>query len=587
MAETLISPGVLARENDISFIAPPALEAGAAIVGPTVKGPVEQPTVVTSYGEYQKIFGTTFTSGSTKQEYLTSLAAKSYFGQGGNSLLVARVVTGSFASGDSTTVAAQTGSITDPFTIQTVSEGAIQNSLTSSTYSGAVMENSDGSLKSGSVDNIRWEVANVNTNKGTFSLLVRRGDDASKNKIILETWNDLSLDPNSENYIESVIGNQSTSVNKGESQYYVQTSGEYANKSKYIRVSAVNKQTLDYLSTDGVTINNDADGISFSNSLPTNQSGSFHSATGENVTAGIVPNYFKDINGTRTQGLQGGEYADVLNVLGNKDEYVFNIISAPGLIYEFGLHSTQLDTMISLAETRGDCIAVVDLQNYGATVANVTSTANSLNSSYGAAYWPWLQTQSGTGKNEFVPASVVIPGVYAFTDGAAAPWFAPAGLTRGGIPTVIQAERKLTRSQRDTLYSANVNPIATFPGSGISVFGQKTLQKKSSALDRVNVRRLLIALKKFIGDVSRELVFEQNTNVTRNRFLAQVNPYLTSVVEQQGLFAYRVVMDDTNNTSDVIDRNQLIGQIFIQPARTVEFVVLNFTIEPTGATFGA
>ena len=137
------------------------------------------------------------------------------------------------------------------------------------------------------------------------------------------------------------------------------------------------------------------------------------------------------------------------------------------------------------------------------------------------------------------------------------------------------------------MYNANVNPIATFPGSGISVFGQKTLQKKSSALDRVNVRRLLIALKKFIGDVSRELVFEQNTNVTRNRFLAQVNPYLTSVVEQQGLFAFRVVMDDTNNTSDVIDRNQLIGQIFIQPARTVEFVVLDFTIEPTGATFGA
>ena len=99
--------------------------------------------------------------------------------------------------------------------------------------------------------------------------------------------------------------------------------------------------------------------------------------------------------------------------------------------------------------------------------------------------------------------------------------------------------------------------------------------------------QLLIALKKFIGDVSRELVFEQNTNVTRNRFLAQVNPYLTSVVEQQGLFAFRVVMDDTNNTSDVIDRNQLIGQIFIQPARTVEFVVLDFTIEPTGATFGA
>ena len=220
-------------------------------------------------------------------------------------------------------------------------------------------------------------------------------------------------------------------------------------------------------------------------------------------------------------------------------------------------------------------------------VSNVTGTAATLNSSYAAAYWPWLQTQSATGKNEFVPASVVIPGVYAFTDGATAPWFAPAGLTRGGIPNVIQAERKLTRSQRDTLYNANVNPIATFPGSGIAVFGQKTLQKAASALDRVNVRRLLITLKKFVSDVSRNLVFEQNTNVTRNRFLAQVNPYLESVVQQQGLYAYRVVMDDTNNTSDVIDRNQLIGQIFIQPAKTVEYVILDFTIEPTGATFGA
>ena len=585
MAETLISPGVLARENDISFIAPPALEAGAAIIGPTVKGPVEEPTIVTSYGEYQKIFGTTFTSGSTKQEYLTSLAAKSYFGQGGNSVLVTRVVTGSFTVGSTSTIAAQTGSITDPFTLETLSKGAIMNNMTASgTYAGTAEENSDGSLKSGSADNLRWEISNVNTNKGTFTLLIRRGDDASKNKIILETWNDLSLDPNSGNYIESVIGNQTKSVSTDGSQKYISVSGEYANKSKYVRVSAVNNQTLDYLSTDGITINNDSAGNSFTSSLPTNQSGSFHSATGNLLGTVTGDTYFSNI-GSTSQGINGDEYDDAINILGNKDEYVFNIISAPGLLTQH--HSTQTDSIISLAEDRGDCIAVVDLRSYGSTVAQVTAGANSLNSSYAAAYWPWLQTQASTGRNEFVPASVVIPGVYAFTDGAAAPWFAPAGLTRGGIPTVIQAERKLTRSQRDTLYNANVNPIATFPGSGISVFGQKTLQKKSSALDRVNVRRLLIALKKFVGDVSRELVFEQNTNVTRNRFLAQVNPYLTSVVEQQGLFAYRVVMDDTNNTSDVIDRNQLIGQILIQPARTVEFVVLDFTIEPTGATFGA
>jgi len=586
MAETLISPGVLARENDISFIAPAPLEAGAAIIGPTVKGPVEEPTLVTSYGQYQRIFGTTFESGSTKEEFLTSIAVQSYFNQGGPSVLVTRVVTGSFAAASNTTIASGTGSVTNPFTIQTIGKGAIYNNHTSSTYSGSLEENSDGSLKSGSADNLRWEITNINSAQGTFSLLVRRGDDNSKNKVILETFNDLSLDPNSEGYIEAVIGNQTKTKSTDGSTTYIATSGEYVNRSNYIRIASVNNQTLNYLSNDGITINSSSAGIGYGTLLPTAQSGSFFGATGTNFVAGVANNYFGDIDGTRSQGFQGGEYADAIAILENKDEYVFNIISAPGLIYEFGEHKTQLDSIISLAETRGDAIAVIDLQNYGATVANTTGTAATVNTSYAAAYWPWLQTLSATGRSEWIPASVVIPGVYAFTDGAAAPWFAPAGLTRGGIGNVIQAEKKLTRSQRDTLYSANVNPIATFPGQGINVFGQKTLQKKKSALDRVNVRRLLIELKKFVGDVSRTLVFEQNTTTTRNAFLAQVNPYLESVVQRQGLYAYRVVMDDSNNTPDVIDRNQLIGQIFIQPAKTVEFVILDFTIEPTGATFG-
>jgi phage tail sheath protein FI len=586
MAETLLSPGVLARENDISFIAPAPLEAGAAIIGPAVKGPVEEPTLITSYGQYQRVFGTTFESGSSKEEFLTSLAVKSYFNQGGPSVLVTRVVTGSFGVASNTTIATGTGSVTNPFTIETIGKGALYNNHTSSTYSGSLEENSDGSLKSGSADNLRFEISSVNSAQGTFSLLVRRGDDNSKNKVILETFNDLSLDPNSEGYIEAVIGNQYKSKGTDGDVTFVQTNGEYVNRSKYIRIASVNNKTLNYLANDGVTVQSSSAGIPYGTLLPTAQSGSFHGGTGANYVDGVANNYFGDIDGTRSQGMQGGEYADAISILNNKDEYVFNIISAPGLIYEFGGHKTQLDSIISLAESRGDAIAVIDLQNYGATVANATGTAATVNTSYAATYWPWLQTLSATGRSEWIPASVVIPGVYAFTDGAAAPWYAPAGLTRGGIGDVIQAEKKLTRSQRDTLYAANVNPIATFPGQGINVFGQKTLQKKKSALDRVNVRRLLIELKKFVGDVSRTLVFEQNTQTTRNAFLAQVNPYLESVVQRQGLYAYRVVMDDNNNTPDVIDRNQLIGQIFIQPAKTVEFVVLDFTIEPTGATFG-
>ena len=580
MAETLISPGVLARENDISFIAPAPLEAGAAFIGPTVKGPVEDPTVVTSYGQYQRLFGTTFESGSNKYEFLTSLAVKSYFNQGGNSALITRVVSGSFSRATSETIEAQTGSLANPFALETLSKGSIQNSTGSL--------NSDHSLANGTADNIRFEISNVDTGKGTFSLLIRRGDDNLKNKVLLETFNDLSLDPSDENYIERVIGNQYRSKTQdSDGSIYVQTVGEYVNRSRYVRVSAVNNKTLNYLANDGLTVNNDGDGLAFSNYLPVAQSGSFSGGAGNLYKHDAPNNHFGDITNDNTQGLVAANYADSISILGNKDEYVFNIVSAPGLIYDFGDHKAQLDSIISLAESRGDAIAVVDLEQYGATVSNVTAAAATVNSSYTAAYWPWLQTASATGQNVWIPASTIIPGVYAFTDSAAAPWFAPAGLTRGGIGDVIQAERKLTRTQRDTLYNANVNPIATFPGAGISVFGQKTLQKKKSALDRVNVRRLLISLKKFVGDVSRTLVFEQNTTATRNNFLAQVNPYLESVVQRQGLYAYRVVMDDSNNTPDVIDRNQLIGQIFIQPAKTVEFIVLDFTIEPTGASFGA
>jgi uncharacterized protein len=137
------------------------------------------------------------------------------------------------------------------------------------------------------------------------------------------------------------------------------------------------------------------------------------------------------------------------------------------------------------------------------------------------------------------------------------------------------------------LYSGNVNPIATFPGTGVVVYGQKTYRKQASALDRVNVRRLLIALKSYISQVANNLVFEQNTIATRNQFLSQVNPYLESVQQRQGLYAFRVIMDDSNNTPDVIDRNQLVGQIYLQPTKTAEFIYLDFNILPTGATFPA
>jgi phage tail sheath protein FI len=186
-----------------------------------------------------------------------------------------------------------------------------------------------------------------------------------------------------------------------------------------------------------------------------------------------------------------------------------------------------------------------------------------------------------------VPPSVLMPAVFAANDNSAAEWFAPAGLNRGGITGAIGVVNRLTHADRDTLYEGKVNPIAQFPGQGIVAFGQKTLQSRPSALDRINVRRLLITVKKYIASTSRYLVFEQNTSETRNRFLNTVNPYLEGIQQRQGLFAFRVVMDDSNNTPDVIDRNILQGAIFLQPTKTAEFIQIDFNILPTGATFGA
>jgi len=263
------------------------------------------------------------------------------------------------------------------------------------------------------------------------------------------------------------------------------------------------------------------------------------------------------------------------------------VLITPGLFNS--LHSTQTTNIINNTQNRGDNIFVLDLVPYNvSTITSVAAQANARNTSYAASYWPWVQTiDPNTGALVWVPASTMVAGVYAYNDSVSEPWFAPAGINRGGLTSVVRAAQKLSQTQRDSLYVNKINPIATFPGTGVVVYGQKTLQTKASALDRVNVRRLLIAVKSFISQIANNLVFEQNTIATRNAFLSQVNPYLTSVQQRQGLYAFKVIMDDSNNTPDVIDRNQLVGQIYLQPTKTAEFIYLNFNILPTGAIFPA
>ena len=666
MAETLVSPGVLARENDNTFIQQQPVDAGAAIVGPAVKGPVEIPTLVTSYSDYQNRFGTTFESGSGEYTYLTSISAYNYFQNGGDSLLVTRVVSSSsdwgyasadvyagsssgvlledadallssissnpvdcddatytavaltggagtgaqatvvcsgntitsitvtsagsgYLAGDVLTIAATdlgagssaatitlvVGDLVSPsvaFTLETLDKGVLFNNTSSLL--------SNGALDSGSKDNIRWEINTANTASGTFSLIIRRGDDNSTSKVALETYPNLSLDPKSENYISKVIGDQTLAYNSTEN--YVEVSGSYPNASRYVRVKSVPGATLNYFNNAGEARSE------FVGNIPAVGSGayggSFDGGSGSNIpsSAGL---YYDKIS-TQTQGLVAGDYTDMLNLLSNQDDYRYNLMLLPGLTDQS--HSSPITKAISNAQSRGDHMVIVDPVNYASTQVQAKTEAAGRDTSYASMYWPWLRTiDPDSGENVWVPASTMMGGVFAFNDNASEPWFAPAGINRGGLGTVIQAERKLSATNRDDLYQANINPIATFPGTGVVVYGQKTLQKQASALDRVNVRRLLIELKGYISQIGQNLVFEQNTAATRNNFLAQVNPYLESVQSRQGLYAFKVIMDESNNTPDVIDRNQLIGQIYIQPTRTAEFIYLDFNLQPTGASFPA
>jgi hypothetical protein len=568
MAEAILSPGVFQNESDQSLVQRGIVGAATAIVGPTVLGQPYIPTYVTSYSEYVAKFGETFKSGSYYYEYFTSLAAKDFFNNGGQTLLVTRIISGS--ANYSTYASSSVGNFAtngNSFELETLAWGNQMNS-TSSMVSGA--------LASGSATNVRWEIINVQTGSGTFSLGVRAGNDNDSQKNYLETWPNLSLDPMLPNYISRVIGDLKPVYDA--TNNIINYTGSYTNASQFVRVKSVTGLQPDSFDNNGLY-----KATQYSGSLPAVGSGSF----GGGVAAtSATQNMGETITATNIQGFSGADYVEAFQLLANKDEFQFNVLLAPGLTLD--TTGDAVSTMISTCEGRGDAIAIVDTKLYGSVVANAATAAAGQSSNYAATYYPWVQLySSGLGKAIWAPASTIIGGVFAFNDQVGAEWFAPAGLNRGGVPAVFRAERKLSQADRDTLYNANVNPLATFPGEGVVVFGQKTLQKKATALDRVNVRRLLISLKNYIGQVGNNLVFEQNTNVTRNRFLSQVNPYLESVVQRQGLYAYKVVMDDSNNTPDVIDRNQLVGQIYIQPTKTAEFIILNFNVLPTGATFPA
>jgi hypothetical protein len=525
------------------------------------------------------------------------------------------------------------------------------------------------------ISNVKAAGEDGSTDYSVFTVTIRSYSDTDKRKSVVETYNNVNLDPSSPNYIARRIGDRYFTIdNNGKITEY----GDYTSKSKYVRVvvqdsnanilgpgsypisaapfgheaytnpvylgsnesrvPAVVYQTgsanntssspVYYAGFDFETAGVKADNAQYLAPIPTSAvaganvtfafdsgSGLTYQMTGSastdmvkrqfllgfqygfdgtNPTVKIAKAGDSDWGNANQQGFDCGTstssgslaYTKAINAVSNPDEYDINMVVTPGIVRQ--LHPAITSKVIDMCEDRQDCFYIADFNDYDDTITEATEQANSVDSNYVATYYPWVKTiDSNTNKLMSVPPSVLLPAVYAANDRLAAEWFAPAGLNRGGITGAVSVLNRLTHSERDTLYENKVNPIAAFPGQGIVAFGQKTLQDKASALDRINVRRLLITVKKYIASTSRYLVFEQNTTTTRAKFLATVNPYLENIQKRQGLYAFRVVMDETNNTPDVIDRNILAGQIFLQPAKTAEFIVIDFNILPTGASFTA
>ncbi|MHA2403138.1 MAG: phage tail sheath C-terminal domain-containing protein [Candidatus Kariarchaeaceae archaeon] len=282
------------------------------------------------------------------------------------------------------------------------------------------------------------------------------------------------------------------------------------------------------------------------------------------------------------------------------------LMSIPGVV-----NATLGDKLISVAEDRGDCLAIVDVDGIAqetwetessadtASITTLTSTIQTrvIDSSYAATYFPNIRMRDTLSGNNTVleaPPSVAAIGAIAKSDSVSHPWFAPAGFNRGGLarlggssgPAVIGTSLHLTKADRDTLYDAKVNPIAKFPSTGDTViFGQKTLQQATSALDRINVRRLMIYLKRQIGVIADTILFDQNVQVTWNRFIARAEAVLSSVQAELGITEYKLVLDETTTTPDLIDRNILYAKIFVRPARSIEFIAIDFIITRTGVEF--
>ena len=584
-------------------------------------------------------------------------------------------VTGGFSAANSPWIVSQNagGAVNNLFRFFTRSHGQIEN------------------------NSIKIQVSNIQTSSSSFpefSIAIRRAEDDDRRPEVLESYENVNLDLNSESYVGRVIGDRRVSYDLTQDPPELLFDGDFANKSKLVRIdintngypddarpagfrgvgsilaqcggpgrgdvtrspggltgTVAALPTVTNQNRDGVIDKQKVMGINFASpgvgdrlrKTVTSASGSttadagmlFISTTAELSGSGSVTNFtlvnmvgsnsgnFSSSSTRRTTGLEdnvalkfvspvfsgwdgydprtnllgalndgtvSGDFDVAKKTLANPEEVDFNLLGVPG-VHSAG-SGNPIGKFIDMVEQRADAFLILDIANSTATgsglalsVANAQDQAKKFDTSYAATYYPWIRINDGDNNRlVWVPPSVEVMGAYAFNDRVGQPWFAPAGFNRGGLERVLEVRRRLTQTQRDSLYNQRpgVNPNATFPGQGIVIFGQKTLQTKQSVLDRVNVRRMMLTVRKTISRMSRNFVFEQNNAATRTSLLNMVNGYLGSVQAANGVNEFRAQIEEGG---DLVDRNVIKGKIFLKPTSVAEIIIFDFTLTPQGASF--
>ena len=487
---------------------------------------------------------------------------------------------------------------------------------------------------------IKVTIENIDTTNVTFDLTVRKFTDTNEAQVFYERFPKLSMDPTNINYIAKAIGDsQDNTGNYTQISKYIYVDVEATAPATALPygfnpiaspisgASDFPQFPMDLTFSNTVSVKRQYLGVNFETidsdllmggwgsawNLAGNSDSTikgFHLNSGSSVThyqqgpSGstdypksyakfIIPllggsdgwahdEDTRDLLGTAPTAAQLVQWNAALATIDSTEDYDINLLAIPGVAISSSIGAAG----IVFAETRADTFYVGDIGSAPTTAAAAGAIGNALDSNYASTYWPYVKIYDADNtQNVMIPPTPQVLEAIAYTDQVAYPWFAPAGMNRGLLTDVIKTQYKLNLDDRDELYNNKVNPIATLPGQGYAIWGQKTLQTRTTALDRINVRRMMLYIEKVIAGASRYLVFEQNDATTWDRFKNMVQPVLDRVKIKQGLYDFRVIMDETTNTDDMIDRGQMVGQIYIKPTKTAEAILINFNIMPTGAVF--